>query len=67
MSPPSEGMSRLAWSASKVWAGWGAYLVVEKRNKGDVLRKARAEGSEAKARAPTSDFAMICDWMRGRR
>jgi hypothetical protein len=32
---------------------------VEKRKKGDVLRKARAEGSAARARAPTSVLTMM--------
>jgi len=32
---------------------------VEKRKKGDVLRKARAEGNAARARAPTSDLTMM--------
>jgi hypothetical protein len=32
---------------------------VEKRKKGDVLRKASAEGSAARARALTSVFAMM--------
>ena len=36
-----------------------AYSAVEKRKKGDVLRKARAEGSAARARAPTSVLTMM--------
>jgi hypothetical protein len=41
-----------------------AYSAVEKRKKGDVLRKASAAGRAARARALTSVFAMM---MRGRR
>jgi len=37
----------------------GAYFAVEKRKKGDVLRKASAEGSAARARARTSVFTMM--------
>jgi hypothetical protein len=36
-----------------------AYSAVEKRNSGEVLRKASAEGSAARARAPTNDLAMV--------
>jgi hypothetical protein len=32
---------------------------VENRKKGDVLRKARAVGSDASARAPNNDLAMM--------
>lgn len=39
--------------------GEGAYSAVEKRKKGDVLRKASAEGSAARARAATSVGAMV--------
>jgi hypothetical protein len=35
-----------------------AYSAVEKRKKGDVLLKARAEGSDARARAPIRVLAM---------
>jgi hypothetical protein len=38
---------------------YGAYLAVEKRKNGDVLRKASAEGRAARARAPTSVFTMM--------
>jgi hypothetical protein len=33
---------------------------VENRKKGDVLRNASADGSAARARAPSSVFAMLC-------
>jgi hypothetical protein len=36
-----------------------AYSAVEKRKKGDVLRKASAEGRAASTRALTSVFAMM--------
>jgi hypothetical protein len=38
-----------------------AYSAVEKRKKGDVLLKARAEGSDARARAPIRVLAMRCE------
>jgi hypothetical protein len=35
------------------------YSAVEKRKSGDVFRKAKADGSAARARAPSSIFAMM--------
>jgi hypothetical protein len=43
-----------------------AYSAVEARKNGDVFRKASADGSDARARAPTSAFAMMSGDGRGR-
>jgi hypothetical protein len=50
-------LRRLAWSGRASYRD--AYSAVEKRANGDVLRKPSAEGSAARARAPTSVFAMM--------
>jgi hypothetical protein len=43
-----------------VSASCGAtYSAVEKTKSGDVFRKAKADGSAARARAPSSIFAMM--------
>jgi hypothetical protein len=47
----------LAWNSMGSYSD--AYSAVEKRKKGEVLRKASAEGSAARARAPTNVFAMF--------
>ena len=47
-------------STTSGWAGSSqTYSAVEKRKKGDVLRNASAEGSAARARAPTRVLAMV--------
>ena len=51
----------LLLSLAHAGGNWGpmAYSAVEKRKNGDVFRKAIADGSDARARAPTSTFAMM--------
>jgi hypothetical protein len=43
----------------------GAYSAEENRKKGDVSRKANADGSDARARAPKRVFAMAVRWNGG--